>query len=124
MSLTPPDVSRYSIDKYFARAELPFSVDEGLFEVRLLTVCKRYRGTRLALLLGYAALRWCEANGGTHMAAIGRREVLSAYIKAGLLDCGMQVQSGAVHYHFLHAWHGDRQMDHGRRPRQPRRSRL
>ena len=103
ISLTPPECGRYSIDKYFARGDLPFAVDEGLFEVRLLTVQKPYRGTRVAALLGYAALRWCEAHGGTHMAAIGRREVLSAYLKAGLLDCGMQVQSGAVHYHLLHA---------------------
>jgi histidinol-phosphate/aromatic aminotransferase/cobyric acid decarboxylase-like protein/GNAT superfamily N-acetyltransferase len=103
ISLTPPECSRYSIDKYFSRSDLPFSVDEGLYEVRLLTVRKPYRGTRVAALLGYAALRWCEAHGGTHIAAIGRREVLSAYLKAGLLDCGMHVQSGAVHYHLLHA---------------------
>lgn len=103
ISLTPPECSRYSIDKYFSRSDLPFAVNEGLYEVRLLTVRKPYRGTRVAALLGYAAVRWCEAHGGTHIAAIGRREVLSAYLKAGLLDCGMQVQSGAVHYHLLHA---------------------
>ena len=103
ISLTPPECGRYSIDKYFARGDLPFAVDEGLYEIRLLTVQKPYRGSRVAALLGYAALRWIEAHGGTHIAAIGRREVLSAYLKAGLLDCGMQVQSGAVHYHLLHA---------------------
>ena len=103
ISLTPPECRRYSIDKYFSRGDLPFAVDEGLYEVRLLTVRKSFRGSRVAALLGYAALRWVEAHGGTHIAAIGRREVLSAYIKAGLLDCGIQVQSGAVHYHLLHA---------------------
>jgi histidinol-phosphate/aromatic aminotransferase/cobyric acid decarboxylase-like protein len=103
ISLTPPECRRYSIDKYFPRGDLPFAVDEGLYEVRLLTVLKSFRGSRVAALLGYAALRWIEAHGGTHIAAIGRREVLSAYLKAGLLDCGMQVQSGAVHYHLLHA---------------------
>lgn len=103
ISLTPPECRRYSIDKYFARGDLPFAVDAGLYEIRLLTVQKPFRGTRVAALLGYAALRWIEAHGGTSIAAIGRREVLSAYLKAGLSDCGMQVQSGAVHYHLLHA---------------------
>ena len=101
--LTPPECRRYSIDKYFARGDLPFAVDEGLYEVRLLTVRKSYRGGRAAALLGYAALRWIEAQGGTHIAALGRREVLSFYLKAGLLDCGKRVQSGAVSYHLLHA---------------------
>jgi GNAT superfamily N-acetyltransferase len=103
ISLTPPEAGRYSIDKYFARDVLPFAVDAGLYEIRLLTVQKAYRGSRVAALLGYAAFRWIEAHGGTGIAAIGRREVLSAYLKAGLLDCGMQVQSGAVHYHLLHS---------------------
>jgi histidinol-phosphate/aromatic aminotransferase/cobyric acid decarboxylase-like protein/GNAT superfamily N-acetyltransferase len=103
ISLTPPEAGRYSIDTYFARDVLPFAVDAGLYEIRLLTVQKAYRGSRVAALLGYAAFRWIEAHGGTGIAAIGRREVLSAYLKAGLLDCGMQVQSGAVHYHLLHS---------------------
>jgi histidinol-phosphate/aromatic aminotransferase/cobyric acid decarboxylase-like protein/GNAT superfamily N-acetyltransferase len=105
VSLTPPTGSEacYSIDKYFTRAELPFPVDSGLFEVRLLTVRRDYRGTKLAGLLMYAAFRWIESHGGTHVAAIGRREVLSVYLKAGLVDCGKTTQSGAVQYKLLHA---------------------
>jgi histidinol-phosphate/aromatic aminotransferase/cobyric acid decarboxylase-like protein len=105
VSLTPPtgpDV-RYSIDKYFTRAEMPFPVDGNLFEVRLLTVRRAFRGTKLAALLMYAGFRWIESHGGTHVAAIGRREVLSVYLKAGLVDSGKTVQSGAVQYTLLHA---------------------
>src|SRR3974390_2695457 len=38
ISGTPPQHGRYSVDKYFDRESLPFAVDEGLYEVRLLTV--------------------------------------------------------------------------------------
>ena len=93
----------YSIDKYFARATLPFPVDARLHEVRLLTVLKPYRGSELAMLLMYAALRWVEAHGGDRIAAIGRREILGFYCKAGLQPTGLTVQSGAVTYELMHA---------------------
>src|SRR5690349_658099 len=35
VSITPPGRPSYSIDKYFPRETLPFSVDGKLFEVRL-----------------------------------------------------------------------------------------
>lgn len=103
VSLTPPRGGRYSIDKYFERAELPFAVDDGLFEARLLTVTSSHRGSRVAAVLMYAAFRWIEAHGGTHVVAIGRREVLSLYLRAGFCECGPQVQAGAATYHLLHA---------------------
>lgn len=34
--------------------------------------------------------------------AIGRHEIISVYLKAGLVDCGKTVQSGAVMYHLLY----------------------
>lgn len=102
ISLTPPSSSSYSIDKYFNRDQLPFAVDAGLYEVRLLTVRKEHRGTRLALLLMYAAFRWVESHGGTHITAIGRREIMPAYLKTGLKDCGLRVQCGEVVFHLLH----------------------
>ena len=37
ISVTPPG-SRYAFDKYFERSALPFPVDDGLFELRLLTI--------------------------------------------------------------------------------------
>lgn len=103
ISLTPPGQAAYSIDKYFARAELPFAVDDRLFEVRLLTVLKAHRGSEIASLLMYAALRWVESHGGAHIAAIGRREVVELYRKAGLETVGLTAQSGAVTYDLLHA---------------------
>lgn len=103
VSLTPPRVGRYSIDKYFERAGLPFAVDDGLYEARLLTVTSPHRGSRVAAVLMYAAFRWIEAHGGTQVVAIGRREVLSLYLRAGFSECGPQVQAGAATYHLLHA---------------------
>lgn len=102
ISLTPPTGGTYSIDKYFTREQLPFAVDAGLYEVRLLTVRREHRGTRLALLLMYAAFRWVESHGGTHITAIGRREIMPAYLKTGLKDCGLRVQCGEVIFHLLH----------------------
>jgi len=103
ISITPPDRPSYSIDKYFAREALPFTIDGKLCEIRLLTVLKPHRGRELATLLMYAALRWVEAHGGERVVAIGRREVLEMYLKAGLEPTGLSAQSGAVTYDLLHA---------------------
>ncbi len=103
ISLTPPTLGKYSIDKYFNRRELPFSVDEGLFEIRLLTVLQARRGSEAAIALMYAAFRWAEAHGGTRIVAIGRREILDLYLKAGLRAVGKSIRSGAVDYELMHA---------------------
>jgi len=100
ISVTPPGVS-YSIDKYLSREELPFPFDDKLYEVRLLTVIRPNRGRQVAPLLMYAALRWVEAHGGTRIMAIGRREILDLYLKAGLQPVGISVRSGAVTYQVL-----------------------
>lgn len=103
ISITPPGRPSYSIDKYFSRDELPFTVDSRLYEVRLLTVLKPHRGRELAPLLMYAALRWVEANGGTRIVAIGRREVVDLYRRVGLQLCELSTTSGAVTYDLLTA---------------------
>ena len=103
ISVTPPGQNRYSIDKYFSRESLPFMVDEGLYEVRLLTVLPAYRGSEVAVLLMYAAFRWVESHGGQHLVAIGRREVLDLYVKSGLKLAGRVTQCGRVTYDLLHA---------------------
>ncbi|HWH68736.1 MAG TPA: GNAT family N-acetyltransferase, partial [Candidatus Sulfotelmatobacter sp.] len=103
ISITPPGQDPYSIDKYFSRESLPFRVDEGLYEVRLLTVLPAYRGSEAAVLLMYAAFRWVESHGGQHLAAIGRREILDLYVKAGLKPAGKFTQCGRVTYDLLHA---------------------
>src|SRR5438552_4571716 len=101
---TAPDHSsgfHYSIDKYVSRDALPFRFDDGLYEIRLLTVVKPHRGREVATLLMYAAFRWVEAHGGTRIVAIGRREVVDMYLRSGLEPLGMSVQSGAVTYDLL-----------------------
>src|ERR1043166_6537931 len=51
ISITPPGAARYSIDKYLPRESLPLQFDGGLYEVRLLTVCRSHRGREFAFLL-------------------------------------------------------------------------
>lgn len=103
ISITPPGRASYSLDKYVARELLPFTVDDRLYEVRVLTVIPEARGREVAVLLMYAALRWIESRGGTRIAAIGRYEVLGLYRKAGLRPTGIRTSCGAVTFEVLHA---------------------
>ena len=101
VSITPPG-AEYSLEKYLPRASLPFPCDSGLYELRLLGVGREHRGRSLAALLMYAAFRWVEARGGTHVAALGRDEVVDLYMQIGMRAAGETVRSGAVLYHLLH----------------------
>ncbi|MEO6183299.1 MAG: GNAT family N-acetyltransferase [Verrucomicrobiota bacterium] len=101
ISITPPTSPTYSIDKYLQREQLPFPFDDKLYEIRLLTVAREYRGRPIAALLMYSAFRWVEAHGGTRIMAIGRHEILDLYMKAGLQTVGFSVQSGRVNYEVL-----------------------
>lgn len=103
VAITPPNPHGYSIDKYFTRRELPFVFDQGLYEVRLLTVAESDRRTMLATLLMYGALRYVESQGARVIVAIGRRQVLSLYERAGLRSHGLQVRAGAVTYELMSA---------------------
>ena len=91
VSVTPPmnrpyDVAgtAYSIDKYVAREELPFPFDDGLYEVRILTMDKSARGGLVGPTLMFAAFRWIEERGGTRIMVIGRLEVAHMYERTGL----------------------------------------
>jgi len=101
ISITPPGHSSYSFDKYISRDELPFSVDETLYEVRLLTVNKNYRDHKIGSLLMYASLRWVEACGGKSIVVLGRREILNIYRKVGLKPLGRKIRAGSVHYELM-----------------------
>jgi len=96
VSITPPRNGLYSIDKYLRRDEIPFPLDARTYEIRILTVIPEHRGSIVATLLMYGALRWIEAHGGTRIIAIGRREVRAIYVKAGLQPFGPEFHSGAV----------------------------
>jgi len=103
ISITPPSAPRFSIDKYFPRNELPGPADEAVHEVRLLTVIDSCRGTELAGLLMYAALRWVEADGGNRIVGIGRREIMRLYQRCGMRATGQTTTSGRVSYELMHA---------------------
>jgi GNAT superfamily N-acetyltransferase len=102
ISITPPG-SSYSIDKYLSRDELPFRFDDRVYELRLLAVMPPHRGSKILPALLYAASRWVEAQGGTWLMAIGRRETLDIYLKAGLRALGRQIKSGAVTFELITA---------------------
>src|SRR5436190_10192677 len=62
--ITPPRGPGYSIDKYFRRDDLPLSFDDGLDELRLVTVVSKHRQGPLAGLLMREAFRWVRDHGG------------------------------------------------------------
>lgn len=101
VAITPPGEAGYSIDKYFTREELPIVFDTGLYEVRLLTVSPRWRGSRAAPLLMYAASRYVESVGGTSIVCIGRIEMMEMYRRAGLRSLDRRTQAGRVIYELM-----------------------
>ncbi len=107
VSITPPAARQFAIEKYLSRDELPFALDGGVYEVRLLTVDPAYRRQRIASLLMYAALRWIEAHWGTRVIALGRRELLGFYRKVGFQPLGQTIQSGAVAFELMSATPGE-----------------
>ena len=98
ISITLPRNGIYSLDKYLRRDEIPFELDEGTYEIRILTVLPAHRTTVTALLLMYAAFRWIEALGGTRIVSIGRREMRDLYARAGLRPFGREFRSGSVEF--------------------------
>jgi N-acyl-L-homoserine lactone synthetase len=103
VSITPPNELGYSIDKYFAREDLPLIFDEGLYEARILTVSEVWRSSRVAALLMYGALRYIESLGGRTVIGIGRLEVLETYKRAGFRSLQRQVRAGKVTFELITA---------------------
>ena len=103
LSITPPGGGRYSLDKYLPRTEWPFPVEQGLFELRLLTVVAAERTGPIAMLLMHAARRYLEDRAAQRVMAIGRRDVLDMYLKIGLRSHRIRFPSGAVEYELLSA---------------------
>ncbi len=98
ISITSPSSGKFSVDKYFDRSVIPFSFDEYLYEIRILSVIKEHRNSFLANLLMYAAMRWIEARGGKNIVAICRSSLLKMYVKAGLVPLQHSVTAGRVSY--------------------------
>lgn len=103
ISVTPPGLGSYSVEKYVPREDLPLTFDDGLYEVRLLTVHPSHRGAIIAALLMYAAFRWIESHGGSQIVAIGRKEVLDNYLMLGMHPLGHTIESGRVTFELLSA---------------------
>ncbi|MER7719285.1 aminotransferase class I/II-fold pyridoxal phosphate-dependent enzyme [Streptomyces flaveolus] len=103
VSMTPPWVGRYGLDKYLTRAELPLLDGSDVFEVRLLTVEPQARFGAAGVLLMFAALRWIASRGGRHVVAMGRADLIGMYRAAGLRPAGRTVRSGAVDFEVLTA---------------------
>jgi histidinol-phosphate/aromatic aminotransferase/cobyric acid decarboxylase-like protein/GNAT superfamily N-acetyltransferase len=104
ISITSPKERGYSVDKYFARSALPVRFDEGLYELRLLTVRPAERGTVIAALLMYAGFRWVSSQAATHIIALGRSgATVKLYEKVGLRPLGLYATAGAVTYEVMHA---------------------
>lgn len=103
VSLTPPWVGRYSLDKYLDRDVLPVLDEPDVFEVRILTVEPGRRSSGVATLLMYAAMRWIAGRAGRTIVAMGRDDVLDLYRHVGLSPSGRVVTSGAVEYEVMTA---------------------
>ena len=97
ISITPPSGGHYSVDKYFQRTEVPLPFDDRLYELRILTVDRQFRGTCAVPALMYGALRWIEAQGGEHLIAIGREGLTSLYEKTGFVPQGKKAQVWRCH---------------------------
>ncbi|MDF1698873.1 MAG: histidinol-phosphate transaminase [Saprospiraceae bacterium] len=102
ISITPPGLGIYSMDKYLSREALPFEVDDTMYEMRILTVLEEYRKSPAALLLMWAAYRWIDTHKGTNVMAIGKLDVLPLYLKLGFKALGIQVEWGAVRFELIH----------------------
>ena len=101
IGITPPESPRFSVDRFIPRDALPIPVDHRLYEVRALTVLKPLRGQPIAAALMYAAFRWIEARGGSRIVAIGRREFVPMYLRAGLERLGPSFACGSVQYELM-----------------------
>jgi histidinol-phosphate/aromatic aminotransferase/cobyric acid decarboxylase-like protein/N-acyl-L-homoserine lactone synthetase len=101
VSVTPPWLGRFSVEKYVRRDDWPLLADPALFEVRILTVREEHRGTPAAGLLMYAALRWVASRGGRRVVAMGRSDLLGLYRGVGLTRLGQRIVSGAVTFELL-----------------------
>ncbi|MFO6453924.1 MULTISPECIES: aminotransferase class I/II-fold pyridoxal phosphate-dependent enzyme [unclassified Aeromicrobium] len=101
VSVTPPWVGRFGLDKYVTREDLPLLDEPDVFEVRILTVRPDQRHTGVATLLMYAAMRWVASRGGRTIVAMGRSEVMDLYRAVGLVPTGRTVTSGSVDFEVM-----------------------
>jgi len=103
IGITPPTSPRYALETYLPRDQLPIPLDAHVYELRLLTVDRAHRRSRLAALLMYAAFRWVEAQGGTRIVAVSQPDNLTLFQHVGLRPVGPAVQTDTGEYLILSA---------------------
>jgi len=103
VGITHPNSPQYSVDKFLSREDIPLTFDDQLYEIRALTVKEDLRGFQVATCLMYAAFRWIESHGGSHIVAVGRSEVLDLYLRIGMKLIGKTFKCGAVTYDLMSA---------------------
>ncbi len=103
ISVTPPWVGRFSLDKYLTRDDFPLLDDEPVFEVRILTVEPQWRSSGVAMLLMYASMRWIASRGGRTVVAMGREDLVDMYRAVGFVPAGHTIRSGAVDFEVMTA---------------------
>lgn len=92
VAITPPGHAK-AMHKHGVRLDH----DALAFEVRLLTTLQR--GYGLSMCLMYAALRYIEASGGSHIVCMGREQVVPLYERVGFRKADRPiVRSGHVTY--------------------------
>jgi len=101
ISLTPPTAPSYSIEKYLKRDQIPACFDDGLWEVRILTVAREHRRGPAALMLMRAGLHAIRDAGGRNVVVMGRTEVAPLYARVGLRHTGIAFTSGACEYQVM-----------------------
>ena len=103
IGITPPRSPCYSVDKHLPRQDIPVTFDEGVYEIRALTVRRPTRGLYVAACLMFAAYRWIQAHGGKYILSLGRHDVVGMYLRLGLQHLERSVECGAVTYDLLGA---------------------
>lgn len=101
ISLTPPTAPSYSVEKYLKREQIPARFDDGLWEVRILTVAREHRRGPAALMLMRAGLHVIRDAGGRNVVVMGRSEVAPLYARVGLRHTGIAFTSGACEYQVM-----------------------
>jgi histidinol-phosphate/aromatic aminotransferase/cobyric acid decarboxylase-like protein/GNAT superfamily N-acetyltransferase len=101
ISLTPPEAKPFSVHKYFSDDDLAFLGGGRWFEIRILTVSGQHRGGPAATLLMYAAYRWVQAHGGTHVVILGRDVLCGLYTSFGFRQSELTTRAGKVCYRLM-----------------------
>ena len=99
-SITPPD-GKYGLDNYIARDKYPFIYD-NMYEGRLFTVVKKYRNSRVSLLLFFAIYKYVKFHGGDKIMTYGRTDLMEFYGKTGLVELDEVFESGQVKFKLMY----------------------